>query len=254
MPTIELLFKDKSIENFQIGGGDTLLIGRNNVNDIVIDNLAVSAQHAKIESIGNEFLFVDLQSENGSFVNERHIKSHWLSHGDVVTIGKHTLKFSNSSNHNQDKIKVFGNTKTMQIDTKRFRELIDINRKSEAIDGESIQTRNPDLREEISVLSFLTGKKDNIQLNAKMIRIGKDPESDIVIKSLLIGKTAAVVNQMSDGWYINYVGGISKLRINNKVMKKTVKLNNLDIITIGSTKLQFLVLHSADLNSPSNFL
>ena len=236
MPTIELLFKDKSIENFQIGGGDTLLIGRNNVNDIVIDNLAVSAQHAKIESIGNEFLFVDLQSENGSFVNERHIKSHWLSHGDVVTIGKHTLKFSNSSNHNQDKIKVFGNTKTMQIDTK-----------SEALDGESIQSRKPDQREEISVLSFLTGKKDNIQLNAKMIRIGKDPESDIVIKSLLIGKTAAVVNQMSDGWYINYVGGISKLRINNKVMKKSVKLNNLDIITIGSTKLQFLVLHSADL-------
>jgi pSer/pThr/pTyr-binding forkhead associated (FHA) protein len=41
------------LENYPIGAGDTLLIGRNKVNDIIIDNLAVSAQHAKIESIGN---------------------------------------------------------------------------------------------------------------------------------------------------------------------------------------------------------
>ena len=61
MPTIELYFKDKCLKNYSIGAGDTLLIGRNNVNDIVIDNLAVSAQHAKIESIGSGFLFVDLQ-------------------------------------------------------------------------------------------------------------------------------------------------------------------------------------------------
>jgi len=248
MPTIELLFKDKSIENFQIGAGDTLLIGRNNVNDVVIDNLAVSAQHAKIESIGNEYLFVDLKSENGSYVNDRHIKSHWLNHGDMVTVGKHTLKFSNSSNHEQEKIKVFGNTKTMQIDTKKFRELLEINRNSEALDGDSIQISKADQKADISVLSHLTGNKDNIQLNAKMIRIGKDPDSDIVIKSLWIGKTAAVINQMSDGWYINYVGGISKLRVNNKVIKKSVILNNLDIITIGSTKLQFLILRSADQN------
>lgn len=53
MPTIELSFKDKCLENYPIGAGDTLLIGRNKVNDIIIDNLAVSAQHAKIESIGN---------------------------------------------------------------------------------------------------------------------------------------------------------------------------------------------------------
>jgi pSer/pThr/pTyr-binding forkhead associated (FHA) protein len=126
--------------------------------------------------------------------------------------------------------------------------LLEINRNSEALDGDSIQISKTDQKADISVLSHLTGIKDNIQLNAKMIRIGKDPDSDIVIKSLWIGKTAAVVNQMSDGWYINYVGGISKLRVNNKVIKKSVKLNNLDIITIGSTKLQFLILRSADQN------
>ena len=129
MPTIELLFNKKIIENYSIGIGDSLLIGRNAVNDIVIDNLAVSAQHAKIESIGNGFLFVDLQSENGSFVNDKHIRSHWLNHGDTITVGKHTLKFSNPADKKQEKIKALGNTKTMRIDTKRFRELICKNQK-----------------------------------------------------------------------------------------------------------------------------
>jgi pSer/pThr/pTyr-binding forkhead associated (FHA) protein len=86
MPTLSLQFEDKLLGNFQISHGDTLLIGRNKVNDIVIDNLAVSAQHAKIESDGKGFLLVDLQSENGCFVNDQLIKSHWLNDGDTIAI------------------------------------------------------------------------------------------------------------------------------------------------------------------------
>ena len=127
MASLKLLFKDKVLRNYQLGVEDTLLIGRDNVNDVVIDNLAVSAQHAKIESIGSKFLFVDLESENGSFVNERHIRSHWLDHGDTITIGKHVLEFSNSTKQKQQKIKNSLITRTMQIDTKKIRELLKLN-------------------------------------------------------------------------------------------------------------------------------
>lgn len=245
MPTIELLFKDKSINNYPIGAGDTLLIGRNTVNDIVINNLAVSAQHAKIECVGNGYLFVDLQSENGSFVNDRHTKSHWLDHGDTITIGKHVLKFSNPGNSNQEKIKGFGSTKTMQIDTKRFRELLSRNQDNKTDDDNAAKTAAPVQREQIGVLSYVTGKKQNIQLNAKMIRIGKDSDSDILVKGFSIGKTSAIINRLPDGWHISYVAGFSKPRVNEKPLKKSIKLNNLDIITIGSTKLQFLIFKSS---------
>jgi pSer/pThr/pTyr-binding forkhead associated (FHA) protein len=241
MPTIELQFKEKPIGNYPIGAGDTLLIGRNAVNDIVIDNLAVSAQHAKIESIGNGFLFVDLQSENGSFVNDQHIRSHWLDHGDKITVGKHTLIFSNPGDREQEKIKLFGNTKTMRIDTRKFRELLARNQDKAVPDVKSKKNENSGQKEQICVLSYLTGKKQNIQLNAQMTRIGKDPNSDILVKGLRVGKTSAVINKLTDGWHINYVAGISKPRINNRALKKSVKLKNLDIITIGSTKLQFLL-------------
>jgi hypothetical protein len=77
-----------------------------------------------------------------------------------------------------------------------------------------------------------------------MIRIGKDPDSDISVKGLGVGKTSAVMNKLPDGWHINYVEGLSKPRINNRILKKTAKLKNLDIIKIGSTKLQFLLFGS----------
>jgi pSer/pThr/pTyr-binding forkhead associated (FHA) protein len=241
MATIELLFKEKNIDNYSIGAGDSLLIGRNSVNDIVIDNLAVSAQHAKIESIGNEFLFVDLHSENGSYVNDEQTKSHWLNDGDIITVGKHTLTFSNPSDSAPEKIRQFGNTKTMRIDTQRFRELLKENKEEQTLVDQSHTPDTPDHSAQMGVLSFLTGKKQNIQLNAKMIRIGKDRNSDIRVKGFGVGKTAVVINRMPDGWYINRVEGIAKLKVNNKTINKSAKLANLDILKIGPTKMQFLI-------------
>jgi pSer/pThr/pTyr-binding forkhead associated (FHA) protein len=241
MATIELSFKNKDINHYSIGAGDSLLIGRNTVNDIVIDNLAVSAQHAKIESIGNGFLFVDLQSENGSYVNDDHTKSHWLNHGDIITVGKHTLKFSNPSESTPEKIRQFANTKTMRIDTKKFRELLKGDQKKEALDDRTKTEETPKKTEQIGVLSYLTGKKQHIQLNAKMTRIGKDVNSDIRIKGIGVGKTAAVINRLPDGWYVNYVGGFFRPKINSLTINKSAKIENLDILKIGSTKMQVLI-------------
>ena len=244
MPTIELCFNEKTLRKISIGAGDTLLVGRNSVNDIVIDNLAVSAQHAKIESIGNEFLFVDLHSENGSFVNNQHAKSHWLKDGDILTIGKHNLKFSNPATNNLDKIKTLGDTKTMKIDTKKYRELIEKNMSQETQVDIPNQNNGRAQNQHVAVLSYLTGKRDTVQINGQGLRIGKEQNSDILAKGLGVGKTAAIINCLSDGWHIRYVGGFSKPRVNGQALKSHVKLSNLDVITVGRVKLQFLILQS----------
>ena len=90
-------------------------------------------------------------------------------------------------------------------------------------------------------LTYLSERKKDIELNDKSVRIGKDPQSDIPVKGFAIGKTSAVINKLPDGWYINYVEGLSKPRLNNKPIKKSIKLEKLDIISVGSTKLQFLI-------------
>jgi pSer/pThr/pTyr-binding forkhead associated (FHA) protein len=72
-------------------------IGRKSHNDIVIDNLAVSGEHAMIMTILNDSFLEDLGSTNGTLVNNQPIKKHFLQNNDVVELGKYKLKYVNEA-------------------------------------------------------------------------------------------------------------------------------------------------------------
>src|SRR5258706_13478616 len=74
-------------------GKERTLIGRKPHNDIQIDNLAVSGEHAAIITILNDSFVEDLGSTNGTMVNGKPIKKHFLQNNDVIEIGKHKLKY-----------------------------------------------------------------------------------------------------------------------------------------------------------------
>ncbi|WP_085314440.1 FHA domain-containing protein [Derxia lacustris] len=68
-------------------------IGRKPHNDLVIDNLAVSGEHAVIVTILNDSFLEDLGSTNGTFVNGQQIKKHFLQNGDTIELGRYKLKY-----------------------------------------------------------------------------------------------------------------------------------------------------------------
>jgi pSer/pThr/pTyr-binding forkhead associated (FHA) protein len=70
-------------------------IGRKPHNDIQIDNLAVSGEHAVIVTILNDSFLEDLGSTNGTLVNGQPIKKHFLQPNDVIELGKYKLKYLN---------------------------------------------------------------------------------------------------------------------------------------------------------------
>lgn len=70
-------------------------IGRKPDNDIPIDNLAISGKHALIITILDDSFLEDLGSTNGTYVNGKLVKKHALKNGDVISIGKHELKYVN---------------------------------------------------------------------------------------------------------------------------------------------------------------
>lgn len=72
-------------------------IGRKPHNDIQIDNLAVSGEHAVIVTILNDSFLEDLGSTNGTLVNGQPIKKHFLQNNDVVELGKYKLKYVNEA-------------------------------------------------------------------------------------------------------------------------------------------------------------
>ncbi|MFH0781908.1 MAG: FHA domain-containing protein [Pseudomonadota bacterium] len=93
MPKVMLQFRDVKIRDYPIVAGQILTIGRKHANDIVIDNLAVSGSHARIESVATTFVLRDLDSTNGTFVNDQKVSLHNLRHKDVILIGTHKLIF-----------------------------------------------------------------------------------------------------------------------------------------------------------------
>ena len=76
---------------------ERILIGRKPHNDIQIDNLAVSSEHAAIITILSDSFMEDLGSTNGTLVNGQMVKKHFLQNGDVIELGKHRLKYLNDT-------------------------------------------------------------------------------------------------------------------------------------------------------------
>lgn len=234
MPNLTLKFKDTKLEDYRLQKGHSLTIGRRQNNDVTIENLAVSGHHAKIDSVADGFVLVDLQSKNGSFVNEQLINSHWLKNGDVISIGKHSLDFFYSEDEvmpdaDADKIE-----KTMVIDTSQHRNMM---KKSNSKIPKPLTKGNKN--EIVGVLTYLAGGSGKIKLNGKITKLGKHRTSDIVVKGLFVGRTSVTISKRPDGFYLSYVGGLSRPKLNDKTVKQSAILNDLDIIDIGSTKLQF---------------
>ena len=78
--------------------GDVATIGRDLGNNIVLVDESVSRNHAKIERTARGFVLEDLDSTNGSRVNDDSIKSCLLKSGDQLQIGSFILKYIGSGN------------------------------------------------------------------------------------------------------------------------------------------------------------
>jgi predicted component of type VI protein secretion system len=72
---------------------DRSTIGRRPHNDIVVDNLAASGEHAALHLSGGHATLEDLGSTNGTYVNGQAIKKQALAHNDVIEIGKYKIRY-----------------------------------------------------------------------------------------------------------------------------------------------------------------
>jgi pSer/pThr/pTyr-binding forkhead associated (FHA) protein len=233
MPSLTLGFKEKNLRRFRFKQGITVTIGRSGKNHIIIENLAVSNHHAQIDSVGDKYLLTDLKSKNGTFVNDKPISLHWLNHGDRITIGKHVLIFAFMEDEEHIHIKDPFLRQTMVMDTDNNQDIM-----SQTISTGTIARKAQN--EAMGVLAYLNGGYGEIELNKKLVRIGTSPVSDIVISGLMIGKTSFIISKRKDGYYLSYVGGFSKPKVNGDVIKETIRLKEFDIIDIGAVKFQFI--------------
>lgn len=96
-----------------------LTIGRRPSNDIVIDHLTVSGQHAAIDTSSNGSFVLDLGSTNGTMVNGQPIKKHLLQDDDVIDIGKYKLRFQVDQSGKQTFVPEPGQVQVVAVDKPR---------------------------------------------------------------------------------------------------------------------------------------
>ena len=96
MPKMIVSIDGVVIKEFQLTKDRTTL-GRRPYNDIVIDNLAISGEHAVMQMVGNDVYLEDLNSTNGSYVNGKAVKKQLLQNNDTVEVGKYKIKFVNET-------------------------------------------------------------------------------------------------------------------------------------------------------------
>jgi pSer/pThr/pTyr-binding forkhead associated (FHA) protein len=89
---LQLIYAGQIQQEFELSKSD-YYIGRQQTNEITIDNRGVSGKHAVVQFIDGEYVLKDLESTNGTKVNGKKVSSAVLKHGDKINLFKHTLSF-----------------------------------------------------------------------------------------------------------------------------------------------------------------
>ena len=199
---------------------DRTSLGRRPYNDIVIDNLAVSGEHAVIQMAGNDVHLEDLNSTNGTYVNGKAVKKQLLLNNDVVEIGKYKIKFvSEASEAGFDKTMVFRPGMASLASSA-----------AASLNPASISptTSTAAVSAAIKVMSGAAAGRE-VSLVKVVTTIGKP------------GVAVAAITRRPHAFVIAHVEGVNKPFLNGiPIGSEPVALKNGDLLELAGTQMQFV--------------
>jgi hypothetical protein len=241
MAKLSLMFDEKLVKEVPIGSRP-VRIGRSPDNDLVVDNLAVSNDHARVFFDSGRLVVEDRGSLNGTFVNELRVERATLHDGDSIWIGKHHIKVDATG----DAAIPYGYgrksstaapmiNETMVLDTKVRRDML----QQAAAMGERTQFAAG--RIQVPTVVVLSGKTDSKEyiLTNKLTTIGKSAMATIKLRGWFKPPMAAQINQRDDGYYIG--SGDKNPVVNGVPIPGPTKLKDGDLVEVCGVRLNFIV-------------
>jgi hypothetical protein len=224
-------------------------IGRKPHNDIQIDNLAVSGEHAVIVTILNDSFLEDLGSTNGTLVNGQQVKKHFLQNNDVVELGKYKLKYIGEA---AAPVKAADFEKTMVLRPGALKPQAAAPAPQAVATAAAPVARSfgdtqvgqapapaappapkpaaPAAPQRTGALKVLTGGNSGreLELTKPLTTLGKP------------GVQVSVITRRPQGYFITHVEGASFPVVNGKTLDKQAHpLNDHDIIELAGVKMEF---------------
>lgn len=184
-------------------------LGRRPYNDVVIDNLAVSGEHAALQMNGSEVVLEDLNSTNGTYVNGKAVKKQSLQNGDTIEVGKYKIKYVNE-------VEAPGFDKTMLF------------RPGETPAALASAPEAASLNASLRVLSGTASGRE-VPLTKAVTTVGKP------------GVAVASISRRTQGYVVAHVEGSGIPLLNGApISSEPVALKSGDMIELAGTKMQFI--------------
>jgi pSer/pThr/pTyr-binding forkhead associated (FHA) protein len=205
---------------------DKTTLGRRPYNDIVIDNLAVSGEHAVLQMVGADVFIEDLNSTNGTYINGKAIKKQLLTHNDTVEIGKYKIKYLVDEANDYEKTMIMrpaGGAMGAGAPAHAG------NPMAAASNFGGLGSSNPaSLPASIKVLNGAAAGRE-VTLTKVVTTVGKP------------GVQVASITKRPNGYAFAHVEGNSRPSVNGvPLVGDSVPLRNGDVIELAGTQMQFI--------------
>lgn len=216
---------------------ETTTIGRKPSNDVHIDNLSVSGNHAQVITILEDSFLEDLGSTNGTYVNGKLIKKHALEHGDKITLGKYQLIYENSSAGGDESFEQTMIIRPGEAGMPEEAGSAEIDKSVQKISATlaSENASSPNVQDQEACLQLLSGANAGKELILKkaLTTIGQP------------GVQVAAITRRPQGYFLIHVDGgpnnnVPKVAGSN-IGSSAHQLNNHDIIEVAGVKMEFYI-------------
>ena len=197
---------------------DKTTLGRRPYNDIVIDNLAVSGEHAVLQMVGADVFIEDLNSTNGTYINGKAIKKQLLTHNDTVEIGKYKIKYLVDESGDYEKTMIMRPGATASPP-------------AFAPSGSAPLSAAPLMSAQPAVIKVLNGAAAGreVALTKVVTTVGKP------------GVQVASITKRPNGYAFAHVEGGTRPSVNGvPLVGDSVPLRNGDVIELAGTQMQFI--------------
>ena len=210
------------IKEVQITKEKTTL-GRRPYNDIVIDNLAVSGEHAVLQMVGNDVFIEDLNSTNGTYINGKAVKKQLLAGNDTIEVGKYKIKFAVEDGADYEKTMIMK-------------------------PGSAMASAQPGAARSSGFAPMGGAGGGGSSSGPATIRVmnGAAAGREVVLTKVVttVGKPGvqvASITKRPTGYVLAHVEGSSRPMVNSSpLVGETVGLKNGDVIELAGTQMQFV--------------
>jgi hypothetical protein len=203
---------------------DKTTLGRRPYNDIVIDNLAVSGEHAVLQMVGADVFIEDLNSTNGTYINGKAVKKQLLTHNDTVEIGKYKIKFLLEDGTDYEKTMIMKPGSNAASSAPMYGA------------GSAARPSNFGALGVPSAVGPATIRVMNGAAAGREVALTK-----VVTTVGKPGVQVASITKRPAGYVLAHVEGAARPAVNgNPLVGETVGLKNGDVIELAGTQMQFV--------------